>query len=749
MAAASCDYEWALTRIPQLEVDLGSAVSALEKAQNDNATLKDIHTDFVSAYKRLQEQHDRLRAQLQHDRVERMQLEDDHQQQIASWRAQLEGKARDFESLQAKFTGPREVDNIRMQLVEEIEEPLNERVRVLESRLSTEQQNTTETHRQMEALKMQGAARERDLNDEQAEQARRNRQREHELQRQVASLENEVRQLRDEAAASSQLKTQVHQQQTRTSALQAEMDEHEQQASRERAASLQELQSKVEEAAAARRRAHVLEAQLAQEERRRETTLSELDALRRENDRLTAQQAHLEAQQRTFEQKQAIGEDASTLQAELVRMRGAMATEREQHGRALQSMEEQHQAAAAATRRAESRARQLEEELAGQERDTQLEQTEAERRRQAELNALKDQMQKVEQDAELKRQSVREREQSLLRQLEVERTRAEALSDEQAQCRIEKDDALRAFREARAQKQQHEQSAAGELERHNRELASMRERSERAERERTGHVAAVEAANAAKRKEERRADAMQAELATVSQRLDEERARWAREADEAHSAVVKTEEACRSQLVQKMQKDHRRVLAEHQSSAKKALHKGSQKRQELRNRCHDLAKTLAQAQHEKSLAVRICEENRGAYELRLAEVSLAVGSSSRFAGAGLTGAHPQAAALTSATYARAESPGPLSSRAELRCISDSLERHTEFLRMSRASSASGAAFPAAGGGASPVARASLSTAALAKYGADGASLAKAAPKAHAVHDETLIRASTISNPQGQ
>jgi len=65
------NYELALARIPELEVDLASAVTSLKRVQEDNGALRDIHADLVSAYKRLQEQSENVKVQLQREQDEK------------------------------------------------------------------------------------------------------------------------------------------------------------------------------------------------------------------------------------------------------------------------------------------------------------------------------------------------------------------------------------------------------------------------------------------------------------------------------------------------------------------------------------------------------------------------------------------------------------------------------------------------------------------------------------------------------
>jgi len=671
------DYEWALAKIPQLEIDLAQAITGLERTQADNQALRDIHTDLVSSYKRLQDQNESLRAQLRREQEERRQVAQEHQQQINVWRGQLEAKARDFEAMQGKMTQPRDLDNIKLQLIEEIEQPFHDRVRELEGRLSAEQRKAADAHRQAELLKVQSVHKEEEAKDEIDQVTRRSRQREQSLERQVQSAEAESRRQADVAAAASQLRLQLQEQQAKTARMQQESEEHQLQSERERAAAADELCHKVEEVASARRRANQLEAQLSQEERRRETSQAEIENLKREKEHFSSQLDQSEARVRVLEQQPR--EDPSRLQAESAQIRASFATEREQHSRAIRSLEDQHQSSVAACKKAELKARQLEDELAEQEREWKREQEECERRFKDELEVAKVQLKSAEQECDAKSRHWREREKTLSQQVESANARAEVAEDklheQVAQSQTEKSAIDRRFRESERKLQELQQSSAAEREQLLKESSQLGERAEVAEKQRDTHKVGEESASAVLRKEEKRNHGMHSEIAVLHQTLDDERARHQKEIDEVQSKTATAEEQRRSQAIQRVGEEHRKQLKKHQAAAKQALQKAARKRQETRAKCQELAKKASQLQHEKATAIRICEENKGAYELRLAELGLAVGAASRGHVSSVVGASEQAALAM-----RAASPVTASSRNDLRSISDRLERHSEWLR---------------------------------------------------------------------
>jgi hypothetical protein len=581
-----------------------------------------------------------------------------------------------------------------------------------------------EAQKQTSLLKAQGIARVDEMNDDMAELERKHKQRELVLDRRIAALESELRANQEDSNAVTNLRLQLQEQQTKTQGLQRELEELEQQAGRESIVAANDLRDKIEEAAKARRRAHSVEAQLVQEERLREISASECTALRRERDALRTQVTSLEAQARAAVLQSQVDERPNQ---EIAQLRATRAAEQEQHTKALRLLEEQHQTSMASARRAEAKVKQLEDDITSREREAEREEAEAGRRHQSEISAIRAEVQKVESEAEAKRQAWREKEASLLRQLSDARSRAECLSDELAQTQLQKEEFRRSLSEAKRQEQQHEQTSAAEKAQLTIELNSQRERAERTEAERVGLSAKADSLSEERRQAERHADALKVELDATNQRHEEERVRYAREADEAHSSAVHIEEQRRAQAAQKMQEDHRRHLAKQQIIAKKAVGKVRKKYEHSRSRCQELAKRVALLQHEKDIAIRICEENKGAYELRLHELGIAVGTAAA--------TRPMASFVgEQGAVLRADSPGVVASRVELRSIADRLERHQEWLRLSRASSIGVGSVASV----SEPTRGSILAAGTPRQGAD-----------EKVLQEEALRTSSVSNPQGR
>lgn len=84
-----------------------------------------------------------------------MQIDSDkkHEELIAKWKKQLEVKARAFESLQKKFAPPRDLEQLRIKIQEEMEGPYQQRINSLQDEVERHRQISFDMRREFEALK--------------------------------------------------------------------------------------------------------------------------------------------------------------------------------------------------------------------------------------------------------------------------------------------------------------------------------------------------------------------------------------------------------------------------------------------------------------------------------------------------------------------------------------------------------------------------------------------------------------------
>lgn len=626
MAARSEGYDGLLGRVTELEVDLASAVAGLERAQSDGMALREIHTDLVNAYKRLQEQHERVRHQLRQEQEERQKLADEQQRQVALWRAQLGAKAQDFEDLQAHLSAPRELDAIRLQLAEEIEEPYRLKVRALEGQLTVEQKKVKDIRRQVELMRIEHDHKDKEHEDQMGEHTRRHKLREQVLERKVGSLEAEVHAQRDAVAAAAHARVQLHEKEANITELQRALQEQESRSNKERAKMTEELRGRVDELSAARRRTHELQVQFDEALHRQEQISSDCEGLRREHSKLTTQ---LDAAKANIMLMRP-AEESERLKSELVQLRHRVEAEREELNTRIGSVDGERQSVALALQHAEGNMRRLKEEQAEREHQMQTDREEAERSNQTAIATLQKKFEEAEREISSTRQAWRDREVSLKRQIDDASSHMESVTDELAECQTAQEEAEHRFREVEREYQQREadqmhriEADRKELARRDAEIATLRDSVAQLERERSEKTSEAEAALSAIRTKEQQCDVLQVEVATLSKRLDVERAQWVRDAEEASTAALREEETRRSTAVALIQEEHKKQLVKFQATSKRALQRAARKRQDMRQRCQELARRIVQLQQEKAVAVRICEENKSAYELQLAGVGLA------------------------------------------------------------------------------------------------------------------------------
>lgn len=659
-------YEWAIARVTELEVDLGTAMTGLERAQADNQALRDIHDDLVITYRKLQDQHQRLRQSYRKLQEEDRQLAAEQQEQITHWKLQLESKAKECEELQQQLMAPREMDAFRLQLAEEVEEPLQQKLRVMEARLSGEQRRVLDLQRQMEASRAKAAHHEVELQDELAETVRGFRHREQDLESKISLLEAEAKKVPGHETTITSLRGQLRELEAKVAGLHRALKEQVDLSERERLAATADLRAKVEEVTTSLRTTRDLQLQLDQEQRRTQQLSTELEAARKLQGRLTQQVEQAEAQAQAA--LRSLPEESRRVREEAAHQVQELTAERMQLTKALKVAEEHHQTMNVALKRAEARLLQEEQERQSREKELLEEKTEAERRLVTENATLRAQLAAAENEAEARRQNWRERETLLVKQVDSASARVEAVGDELIQCQAAQEELER---QQQASQQEHQQqlslfqAATRQLEA---DVAVLHDKAERLERERAQQGAAADLARASLRKQEQRADALQTELAALSARLDEERKHRSIEAEEAHQSLLAAEEAAKSAALQRQAEEHQRQMGKLQSATKRLLHKAKQRRQEYRQRCQELVKRIAILQQEKAAAIRVCEENKSVYELRLTEMGLAVSGGSRFSPSDL------------GILARPGEPGLVSNRRELQAISERLERQAERLR---------------------------------------------------------------------
>lgn len=76
-----------------------------------------------------------------------------HEELIATWKRQLEIKAKAFESLQKKFAPPKDLEQLRFKIQEELELPHQQKVETLQDEIEKHRQIAFTLRREYEILK--------------------------------------------------------------------------------------------------------------------------------------------------------------------------------------------------------------------------------------------------------------------------------------------------------------------------------------------------------------------------------------------------------------------------------------------------------------------------------------------------------------------------------------------------------------------------------------------------------------------
>eukprot|EP00397_Hematodinium_sp_SG-2012_P004402 GEMP01004413.1.p1 GENE.GEMP01004413.1~~GEMP01004413.1.p1 ORF type:complete len:606 (+),score=219.19 GEMP01004413.1:188-2005(+) len=224
MGDAKVAYERVLNRVSELEVDLGRTAAALQRSTEDNASLRSLHDDLQYAHERMRDKYDAMKVDLRAERDQRMLLEREFQDQIHEWHSALEAKAKDLEELQG-MQPVREIEMIRLKLVEEIAEPYEDKLKVLASKVQVEHRKAADAKRVLEMEKLE---REQEVCEHQRimGELKADMKLQHDvLSKQLQGLEEDNRRLLEANATLQVLRAQNHEYHTKCKFFQSEISD--------------------------------------------------------------------------------------------------------------------------------------------------------------------------------------------------------------------------------------------------------------------------------------------------------------------------------------------------------------------------------------------------------------------------------------------------------------------------------------------------------------------------------------------
>ncbi|RLN26466.1 hypothetical protein BBJ28_00012864 [Nothophytophthora sp. Chile5] len=146
--SAGSRYDALLRQIVQLNTDLQKTAALSQTLQRERDDVQQLNVKvtfcFHSESKRLHERCDKLQLVLMQETEHKL---------IAKWKKQLEVKARAFETLQKKFAPPRDLEQLRIKIQEEMEGPYQQRIESLQDEVERHRQLSFDLRREFEVLK--------------------------------------------------------------------------------------------------------------------------------------------------------------------------------------------------------------------------------------------------------------------------------------------------------------------------------------------------------------------------------------------------------------------------------------------------------------------------------------------------------------------------------------------------------------------------------------------------------------------
>jgi len=223
-AAAKEAYDSLLSRVSELEIDLSRTSSALKHSTESNDRLRSLHDDLQSMYDRDRKYLDTLREELNAERASHAVQEKEFQDQMQMWHQDLESKAKELEELQ-EIQPQKEIERIKIKVIEEFEEPYEQKLRVLNSKMQVEQRKAGDARRQLEMEKLERQEEVKEIKSILQETKDNMKTQTEILTKQIRALESENKKQLDISASTNVLRQQLQEYQTKNKYFQNEIEE--------------------------------------------------------------------------------------------------------------------------------------------------------------------------------------------------------------------------------------------------------------------------------------------------------------------------------------------------------------------------------------------------------------------------------------------------------------------------------------------------------------------------------------------
>ena len=130
--ASGSPYEVLLDQVTALQTDLSKTFAVCQQLRAENDSLSENYYRIKEDHTGLREKYSDTRKRYYDEQKLRMEIEQNHDNVVRSWKLQLEQKAQEFMKVQQQMAPPRDLDLLRMKIQEELEAPHQEKVARLE-----------------------------------------------------------------------------------------------------------------------------------------------------------------------------------------------------------------------------------------------------------------------------------------------------------------------------------------------------------------------------------------------------------------------------------------------------------------------------------------------------------------------------------------------------------------------------------------------------------------------------------------
>ncbi|RHY04460.1 hypothetical protein DYB25_010651, partial [Aphanomyces astaci] len=121
-------YEYLLQQVVQLNTDLHKTVALSQSLKSERDSLQELTQRLKQDVMRCEERCEKMQEVLMTETEYKVQSDRKHEALMHKWKQQLEIKAREFEVLQKNLAPPKDLDQLRLAIQNEVELPHRQRV---------------------------------------------------------------------------------------------------------------------------------------------------------------------------------------------------------------------------------------------------------------------------------------------------------------------------------------------------------------------------------------------------------------------------------------------------------------------------------------------------------------------------------------------------------------------------------------------------------------------------------------------